>query len=43
MQPHQHIMLLSFFKYSLAAFCILSAAGIQIYASLYVIKMYLVL
>jgi hypothetical protein len=41
--PHQHKMLLSFFKYIHAAVCILSAAGIQLSASLYVIERYLAL
>jgi len=36
-------MLLSFFKYSLAAVCILSAAGIQISAPLYMIQRDLIL
>jgi len=41
--PHQHNMLLSVFKYNHAAVCILSAAGIQVSASLYVTQSYLVL
>jgi hypothetical protein len=37
------VMFLSFFKYSLSALYILSAAAIQLSASLYVIQRYLVL
>ena len=40
---HQHSMQLSFFKQNFAAISILSAAGIQISASLFVIQMCLVL